>query len=313
MKSTDASASSKNPLKALIFDIKKFAVHDGPGIRTTVFFKGCNLRCVWCHNPESIHSYPEIAFFEDKCIACGNCFKACKTGALRLVEGKALYEEAKCTRCGSCTEVCYAEARFMYGKWMTLDAVLEEIMKDKPFYDNSGGGATFSGGEPLLQAEFVAELARLCHANGVTVAVDTAASVPWSAVEMVLPHTDYFLVDLKIMDSELHRKHCGTPVEMIHDNLRRLSKAGARIVIRVPVIPGYTDSQENLRRIAEFAHGLKGVESLELLPYHGLGESKYRRLGRQYLLSGVKAPPRERLEELAAHAQRFGLLVKIEA
>ena len=201
----------------------------------------------------------------------------------------------------------------MYGKWMTLDTVLEEVLKDKPFYDNSGGGATFSGGEPLLQAEFAGELARLCREKSVTVAVDTAACVPWSAIEKVLPHTQCFLVDLKIMDSELHRKYCGAPNELIHENLRRLSAAGAKILIRVPVIPGYTDSPENLRRIAEFAHSLRGVESIELLPYHGLGESKYRRLGRPYVLSGAKAPPRERLEELAVHAQKLGLVVKIEA
>lgn len=298
-------------MKALIFDIKKFAIHDGPGIRTTIFFKGCNLHCPWCHNPESINSYPEVVFFPERCIGCGRCLEACESGALRLVEGKVLYQKPLCQSCGRCAEACYASARVIYGKWMTLEEVMGEILKDKPFYENSGGGATFSGGEPLLYPEFVSALAELCHENGVTVAIDTAGAVRWSAFEAVIPHTDYFLVDLKMMNPKLHTKYCGASLELIVENLERLSANGARIFIRVPIVPGYTDSEENLREIAHFASRLRGVECVELLPYHRLGEDKYRRLGRPYPLEGTPAPSPEKLEQLASMAGSTGAPVKV--
>ena len=290
-----------------IFNIQRFSIHDGPGIRTTVFLKGCSLSCAWCHNPESIARQPELVFFPAKCIACGRCFEACEHGALRLVDGQRRYDKARCRLCGRCAEACYAEALVMEGRDETPESVVAEILKDKPFYDNSGGGATVSGGEPLVQADFTAAILARCHEREVHTCLDTAANVPWEAFEKVLPHTDLVLLDLKIMDGRRHREATGTGNERILANARRLAGADCPVVVRVPVVPGHTDDEANLAAIADFLADFPSLDHLELLPYHRFAEAKYRRLGRAYPLEGTEPPTREQLEALAAVVARRGI------
>lgn len=317
-----------------VFNIQRFSIHDGPGIRTTVFLKGCSLRCAWCHNPESIAAEPELAFFPEKCIRCGACFEACETGALRLLpvgetsagdgagqgrggaprpqEGwQRRYDRARCQLCGRCAEACYAEAIVMEGRDMTPEEAVAEVLKDKAFYDNSGGGATLSGGEPLLQAEFCAEVLAGCRAAGLHTALDTAANVPWAAFEATLPHTCLVLLDLKLMDPARHRAATGATNELILANARRMAREPLPVVVRVPIVPGYTDDDGNVAAIADFARGLPNLDCVELLPYHRFAEAKYRRLGRDYRLGGTDAPLAERLEALAALVAARGLRVKV--
>ncbi|HUT33337.1 MAG TPA: glycyl-radical enzyme activating protein [Planctomycetota bacterium] len=317
-----------------VFNIQRFSIHDGPGIRTTVFLKGCSLACVWCHNPESIALAPELAFFPNKCIRCGHCFEACETGALRLVpvggasvpraeEGRGAetprpqdgwerrYQRTLCRVCGKCADACYAEAIVMEGRDVAAEEVVAEVLKDKPFYDNSGGGVTLSGGEPLLQADFCAEVLIRCKAQGVHTALDTAASVPWAAFEKALPHTDLVLLDLKLMDAERHRAATGAGNELILANARRLAEAEPPIVVRVPIIPGYTDDEANVAAIVDFVRGFPRLEYVELLPYHRFAEAKYRRLEREYGLEGIEAPLAEPLAALAAVVAARGLRVKV--
>jgi pyruvate formate lyase activating enzyme len=290
-----------------IFNIQRFSIHDGPGIRTTVFLKGCSLSCAWCHNPESVSRKPELVFFPSKCIGCGRCFEACEDGVLRMEGEERRYDRSRCRLCGRCAQACYAEALVMEGRQETAENVVAEILKDRPFYDNSGGGATVSGGEPLVQAAFTAEILERCHGHGVHTCLDTAANVPWDAFEATLPHTDLVLLDLKIMDDERHRAATGASNERILANARRLAGAGLPVVVRVPVIPGFTDDETNVAAIGEFLADLPGIEQVELLPYHGFAEAKYRRLERPYALAGAEPPSREQLDALLALLRERGL------
>ncbi|MBM4083427.1 MAG: glycyl-radical enzyme activating protein [Planctomycetes bacterium] len=297
-------------MEGLIFDIKKFAVHDGPGIRTTVFMKGCPLRCKWCHNPESLKPKPEIVFFANKCIGCGRCFKACTTGALS-VNGKARkHDRAKCVVCGKCAEACYAEAQVMEGKRMTVEAVLTEVEKDKPFYDNSGGGVTVSGGEPMLQHEFVLAFFKRCKERGLHTALDTSAHCAWERLAATLPYLDLILLDMKDMDSERHKRFTGVGNELILENARKLSREKVTITVRIPVIPTYNDRLDNMRAIAAFFRPFPNVDCCELLPYHRLGESKWERLELHYELKGIQPPTEEQLKALRAPFEEAGLKVR---
>lgn len=252
--------------KAMIFDIQRNSFVDGPGIRTTVFFKGCNLRCKWCHNPESQSFDKQMMFYKDKCTGCGKCREVCPNHL------------QSCDFCGKCELYCPAEARKVCGREYTPAEVFAEVIKDKAFYDNSGGGVTFSGGECMLQLDFLREILEKCKSAGIHTAVDTAGNVPWESFEKILPFTDLFLYDIKAFGAELHRKGTGVSNELILENLKNLS-GRADIIVRIPVIGGYNDNDEEIRQIADFLKQIKIIKA-ELLPYHAMGEHKYTALGR---------------------------------
>ena len=252
-------------MKANIFDISRVSYVDGPGIRTTVFFKGCNLRCEWCHNPESQSSNTQMLFYESKCKKCGKCREKCPN----------FFE--KCNFCGKCTIFCPADAREICGKDRAVDEVLGEIIKDKPLYENSLGGVTFSGGECMLQIDFLEEMLKRCKAEGIHTAVDTAGHIPFEHFERILPYTDLFLYDIKIADTKKHERYVGVGNELIISNIKRLISLGARVIVRTPIIAGINDTIEEVSAIAKIA---KGAEKIELLPYHAMGEHKYSALGR---------------------------------
>jgi pyruvate formate lyase activating enzyme len=292
--------------KGIVFDIKGFAVHDGPGIRTTVFLKGCPLRCDWCHNPESQSSKPVLAQFPRNCIGCGKCLTRCPHGALSKSETQIIIDRAKCRGCGTCALTCYAEALVLRGKVMTIAEVMAEVRKDKPFYDNSGGGMTISGGEPLQQPEFTLGLLKAAKAEGINTCLDTSGYAPWPVLERVLPYTDMVLYDLKGVSPGMHRERTGRPNSLIMHNLQELTSDGVTVKVRLPMVPGFNDSEEAVRDIAQFIASLKTVPPLEILPYHKLGESKYEALGIRNGLH-LEPPPRAEVEALAQLAREAGV------
>jgi pyruvate formate lyase activating enzyme len=296
-----------------IFDVQRFSIHDGPGIRTTVFFKGCPLRCHWCHNPESQASQPELMLWPNRCIGCRACLAACRHGAIRDGgEGhRPITDTAQCVACGACVEVCYAKAREMVGRTVTVDEILSLVERDLAFYDQSGGGASFSGGEPLAQPAFLSALLQGCRERGIHTTLDTCGHAPWEVLDRVRGFVDLFLYDLKIVDDARHRQVTGTSNRLILDNLRGLSERGHQIVVRVPVIPGVNDDTGHLTAIAAFAATLPHLAGVALLPYHPTARDKYRRLGRTYDLDDVPPPSQDQLAALATVLRRQGLRVKI--
>ena len=298
-------------LQGLIFDIRRYSVHDGPGIRTTVFFKGCPLSCWWCHNPESQGREPFVYYNPDRCLGCQTCIQACPEGALSMTPDGVATDASRCTLGGVCVQVCPAEARQMVGRRYSVAEVVAEIERDRLFHEQSGGGVTFSGGEPLQQWRFLNQVLDACGERGIHRAVDTTGFASPKVLLSVAERTDLFLYDIKTMNPELHREATGVPLQPILDNLVRLASARARIRIRIPLIPGINDNDENIERTGAFLADLPGIDAVHLLPFHRPAKSKHARFGMPWRLEDDREIPDERVQELTARLERFGLSVTI--
>jgi len=300
--------------RGLILDIRRYSVHDGPGIRTTVFFKGCPLSCWWCHNPESQGVTPFVHYDVDRCLRCLACLEVCDAGALFLTDAGVETDSNLCTVCGDCVVACPAHARRMVGGGYSVAEVLAEVEKDRLFYDESGGGVTFSGGEPLVQWRFLLGVLEACGERGIHRTVDTSGMVAPSTLLRVADRTDLFLYDLKSMDPIRHERTTGAPLKPILDNLVRLLQAGLRVWIRLPLIPGFNDDEDNVDRTGAFLAGLGGmerIESVHLLPFHKAAKHKHLKFGMAWRLKGDAQIPPDRTEEVRAHLESHGLTVKI--
>ncbi len=292
----------------MISNIERGSTLDGPGIRTVVFLKGCPLSCAWCHNPEAIRPWAQPVWEARRCEGCGRCVAACVAGDLRLAATGMHFPEESCRQCAMpCVGACPNGALRVCGEEMDVEQVLGAIERDAAFYAESGGGVTFSGGEPLAQPDFVAELAQRCHVQGLHTALDTSLHAPWPVLARLLPWTDLLLCDLKLCDSAQHEAQTGVTVERIHDNLRRADAAGCRIWIRRPVVPGVNDAPTEMEATAAFAASLQHLERFELLPFNTLAAFKYQSIGRRFALADTAAPPPEHMERLQATLRARGV------
>jgi len=289
-----------------VLDIKRLSVHDGPGIRTTVFLKGCPLACRWCHNPESISPEPEIGLLKRKCIGCGKCAEVCPTGAHVFDDGTHVLNHELCTACGKCVDACLPDALEYYGRETSAEKVAQAVLEDRTFYLQSGGGCTISGGEPLLQAAFCAEVFSLLRAQNVHCAIDTSGAAAWESFETVFPCTDLFLYDVKHTDERLHREHTGSPARGIIENLERLSACGVPIEIRIPMVPGFNADERSMAAIGKLLNGLPNIVGVRLLPYH-LARLKYETVGHADTMPDVPLPSAAAITEAAATLRRSGL------
>ncbi len=298
---------------SLIFDIKRYAINDGPGIRITIFFKGCPLSCVWCHNPEGISSDKEKLYTRKKCIGCKMCVKSCPQHALTLTDDGVVTDKSRCILCGKCEEVCPTKAMEISGHEYPIDYYVEQIEKEIPFMDKSGGGVTFCGGEPLMHHEFLLQLLERCGNIGVHRAVDTTLYARPEIVMQVRNSCELFLVDLKSMDSDIHKKFTGVPNELILSNLRIIAESGADFIIRIPLIVGVNADEDNIRKSAEFLSSLPWQRrTVELLKYHDIGKNKHEKLGTQYNPQGYSfsAPDDELLRRCAGIFEAKEIRVK---
>jgi pyruvate formate lyase activating enzyme len=293
----------------LIWDIQRYALHDGPGIRTIVFFKGCPLRCKWCCNPESQSFKPEFSWLAGNCLGCNLCQEVCPVDAVRVNAERRWIDIQRCNFCGLCVERCPGGALTQLGCQFTAEALLQDITCDSIFFQRSGGGLTLSGGEPTSQPAFARELLRRYKVDeyGPHTALETCGYAPWEDLAGLLEYIDVVLYDIKVMDPGLHKKYTGVDNANILSNVARIAQAGYRLILRLPLIPGYTDDEANVQAIADFVRQLPGVEEIHLLPYHRLGESKYGRLGRQYSLEGTSPLGQEQLSDLMRIVEGAGL------
>ncbi len=298
-------------MKGMITEIQRFSLHDGPGIRTTVFLKGCNLHCGWCHNPETISGKKELHFYPQNCIRCYKCVAVCPSKAHKKIGGEHRLFRNLCIQCGKCAAVCYAQALQMSGQLMTVDEVMAEIVQDKAFYLDSGGGVTISGGEALFQKDFVLALAAACRQEGIPVALESNIAFPFSVIQEVLDAVDLMMCDLKIFDDEQHRKWTGTGSALILDNIRRLDASGKPYILRTPLVPGVTDSDENITAIADFVQSLKNLLYYELLNFNPLGDGKYQSLDKVNEFAQARPLPESRLRALAEIADARGFEVRV--
>lgn len=308
-----------------VSDIQRFSLNDGPGIRTTVFLKGCNMRCLWCHNPESINTEKALEIYSDKCISCGRCYRACKTGA--MVFGISIYDSPKttalapifmdkyrkytpdlCVKCGCCVDVCPNGALRLVGNKMSAQEVFDAVKGDMDYYESSQGGVTISGGEPTVQPAFLLEILHLCHSAGIDTAIETNLTADQDTLLKLLPYLDRIFCDFKVFDDTIHKKVTGVSNKRIMDNLRLLSNENIPVVVRTPLIPGISDGEENIRCISRWLVENTGVKSYELLNYNALAESKYHNLRMDYELSGTKRLKSEELDKLVSIGNESGIL-----
>jgi pyruvate formate lyase activating enzyme len=298
--------------QGIIFDIKRYAIHDGPGIRSTVFFKGCSLHCEWCHNPEGINPGPEIFYRQEKCPAeCRLCLPVCSKKAIKKIKGSVLVNPDRCDFCAHCEKACVYEALEVVGKRKNDQEVMAEIEKDSVFFEESKGGVTFSGGEPLEQLDFLGALLDLAKQNGLHTTVDTCGHYPSDSLRRIWDKVDLFLYDLKMIDDGKHRKYTGHSNRLIHENLKLLAANDHPVVIRIPLVAGVNDEKRNIEMTVEFLQSLKTVERINLLPYHSGGLLKYKRLGKKNFLDSFQAPLQKKIEQINDLFLAGGFLVKI--
>lgn len=293
---------------SLITDIQKYSIHDGDGIRTTVFFKGCRLRCVWCHNPETQSYKKELLFTQEKCTGCGSCLSACPNGAIVLGDGRAVTDRSKCKVCGECVDYCFLNNREIAGKEYSVSELVRELKKDEMFYEQSGGGVTLSGGEVMTaDMDYVEALVRQLHRNGISVTIDTCGQAPYENFERILPYVDTFLYDIKTMDNEVHKEYMGAGNELILMNLEKLNQAGARIYIRIPTIREVNGSDEAMQSIIAYLQE-KNIHAAQvnLLPYHNTGSGKYEKAGMCYKGTDLHAPDQEEMEHFVEMFRQAG-------
>lgn len=290
-------------MKGIITDIQRFSVHDGPGIRTTVFLKGCSNRCAWCHNPETFTRMPQLEFYPERCIACGACVTVCPRGVHRIEDGRHAADKSSCNHCGLCTEVCYTGALVMTGREVTEEEVLEQLRMDEPYYKRSGGGITLSGGEPVLQYEFAGEILKKCKKAGIHTALQTAGNYDFEHLEALLPDLDLVMYDIKGFSEEIYQKLILGNRRRILDNLKALDTRGIPIIVRTPVVGSVNDTEQEIAQIAGYLSELSHLVYYMLLPYHGLGKVKYDALGLEYD-HPFYTPEKERIQQLERAAAR---------
>jgi pyruvate formate lyase activating enzyme len=294
-------------ISGTIFNIQKFSVHDGPGIRTTVFMKGCPLQCRWCSNAESMSPDPEPGIIRERCDGCGDCVGVCPEEAVRLNDSIVMIDRSRCNACGACADICPTDAITIYGRNITVDEAFGEVLKDKTYYSGSDGGVTVSGGEPLRQAGFVKELFKRCKEEGIKTCLDTCGYASSENLAALLPYTDTILFDLKHMDDEKHRHFTGVSNGIIKENAVVAAKSDASILFRIPLIEGVNSTEDNIRETARFIESLEGEYSVEFLPYHRLGIGKYRTLDRQYPGTEFSTPSEEKMDTLKRIFVEYGI------
>jgi pyruvate formate lyase activating enzyme len=301
-------------MQATIFDIQRYSIHDGEGIRTLFFLKGCPLSCIWCSNPESQQISPELVCYQEKCINCNNCIKNCSTGAIARINNRITVDKKLCSLCRICVEYCYADALKMFGRSIDANEIMKEIEKDIPFYKNSNGGVTFSGGEPLTYDGFINAVAKKCHKLDIPIAIETCGHIQQKNLSCIIDNDNIntIMFDIKHMNPVVHQKLCGHSNDLILNNLKHLTENGIQdIIVRIPIIPNFNDSIENISMTAEFIKGLNKIKRIDILPYHNFGMNKYHRLGLKYSLKETTVPDDAYMEKIKIIFEEHDINIQI--